>query len=587
MKNEFVEAQNCLERACPLMELLPASLLENLAQQAGNGRDTFGGFDKPPIGFDKKANKHNNPQAPNYAADCFAVLRKVYLKVYGDRLSFDGEHRLLGDGSEEVDDDNPRKAFNDNDSSIDNDNDDNNDGDDDGEFNIESKIEELRQPFQHLRSELMMVHGNKEGDMSDDSDYADYNHNEDDEDDLAEVDPRARADEDLSGDGVDRPFFDRPPQLVRQNNVHLDSNKRGGTSALNPDGLKFQSSSKFRDVFLGGLHGYAREYGGSSQMAEGDGFQSMHDPHLLGLGGSATSLIAADMEIMLRKFVKEDDPGRRELFEVARKYYEDLDVNFPNMDLHEYAANMELGTVYLEIMARVVNEGFAFIAPELERWQEFGQSLLLRGTSSAVPSASSGAMNLVAEAERKNRFGVGIIWEIDPDTGHKKEFAVELDGSYFDSFSLQERNRLLVLSAFDIAFNLEPDEHFDLSLGFSLGVLDNDKTRHRDAYFSHYDDTALGDNPHYNNNNNNGQHQGHHGLGQLRKHKEPKRKPRQKSANVENDVTAAMFEDQVNPVLYLVTPLASSFIHFHVCLYIRRRCRRSVSPVRCARPFQR
>ncbi len=55
------------------------------------------------------------------------------------------------------------------------------------------------------------------------------------------------------------------------------------------------------------------------------------DPHLLGLSGSATSLIAADMEIMLRKFVSEDHAGRQELYRVARKYYEDLDINFPNV----------------------------------------------------------------------------------------------------------------------------------------------------------------------------------------------------------------------------------------------------------------
>ena len=51
------------------------------------------------------------------------------------------------------------------------------------------------------------------------------------------------------------------------------------------------------------------------------------------------------------------------------------------MDENEFAANMDLGRVFLEIMGRVVDEGFGFIAPELERWQDIGQNLLVRATS--------------------------------------------------------------------------------------------------------------------------------------------------------------------------------------------------------------
>ena len=106
------------------------------------------------------------------------------------------------------------------------------------------------------------------------------------------------------------------------------------------------------------------------------------------------------------------------------------------MDDNEFAANMELGMVYLQVMGRVVEEGFGFISPELERWQDFGQSLL--GTNIELASTSESA-NAVSVQEQQNNIGVGIIWEIDPETGNKKEFAVELDGSFFDSFSLQER----------------------------------------------------------------------------------------------------------------------------------------------------
>lgn len=143
------------------------------------------------------------------------------------------------------------------------------------------------------------------------------------------------------------------------------------------------------------------------------------------------------------------------------------------MDYSEYAANMDIGMVYLDVMERVVREGFDFIGPELERWQDLGQALIMR---SAHPSDTE-------EEEVKNpgTIGLGIVWELDPITGKKKEYTVELDGSYFDAFTLAERNRLLVLSAFDIAAHLQPTEQFDLSLGFSLGILDNDRSRQREA----------------------------------------------------------------------------------------------------------
>eukprot|EP00981_Chlorochromonas_danica_P010056 scaffold2981_cov154-Ochromonas_danica.AAC.3 len=134
---------------------------------------------------------------------------------------------------------------------------------------------------------------------------------------------------------------------------------------------------------------------------------------------------------------------------------------------------MDIGMVYLDVMERVVREGFDFIGPELERWQDLGQALIMR---SAHPSGTE-----EEEVKSPGTIGLGIVWELDPITGKKKEYTVELDGSYFDAFTLAERNRLLVLSAFDIAAHLQPTEQFDLSLGFSLGILDNDRSRQREA----------------------------------------------------------------------------------------------------------
>ena len=46
------------------------------------------------------------------------------------------------------------------------------------------------------------------------------------------------------------------------------------------------------------------------------------------------------------------------------------------MDYTEYAANMDLGQVFLEVMGAVNEKGFSFIGPELEKWQELGQVIL-------------------------------------------------------------------------------------------------------------------------------------------------------------------------------------------------------------------
>lgn len=38
---------------------------------------------------------------------------------------------------------------------------------------------------------------------------------------------------------------------------------------------------------------------------------------------------------------------------------------------------MELGLVFVDVMERVVREGFDFIPIELERWQDIGKSLFM------------------------------------------------------------------------------------------------------------------------------------------------------------------------------------------------------------------
>eukprot|EP01037_Dinobryon_pediforme_P018825 gene18825-19140_t len=241
-----------------------------------------------------------------------------------------------------------------------------------------------------------------------------------------------------------------------------------------------------------------------------------------GFHNSATSIIAGDLEDMLRTFVLEDSIGRNNVLSIARKYYEDLDINFPNMDYTEYAANMDLGQVFLEVMTSVNEKGFAFIAPELERWQELGQVIL----SSSMPKSGwqekrflpEGQNYQLADDEKDAGTNYGTNraeysrakqavaeddvylddtdesssdHDFDVDMDEKEQASerqggvrysggdieVDLDGAYFNSFSLADRNRLLILSAFDIASNTDSFETFDLRLGLALGIVDNDKSR--------------------------------------------------------------------------------------------------------------
>jgi hypothetical protein len=133
--------------------------------------------------------------------------------------------------------------------------------------------------------------------------------------------------------------------------------------------------------------------------------------------GVSSSFVAVDLETLLRKFVRAPDKERRALLQLARKYYDELDLNLPNvrngflyllsksfvkfhcfcslqMDYNEYAANMDIGQVFLEIMSRAVEEGFSFVSSELESWQH---TTVAAGSSGPLHTDSSLAGSQGAE----------------------------------------------------------------------------------------------------------------------------------------------------------------------------------------------
>lgn len=113
VQNDLSEAKNCLERACPLMELLPSSLLTstepnqgasidlNIRTSEGQSMRIDGGDGFFLIGNNiRTINGIKDRSGPrgNYAEGCFALLRDVYSKLYGSTLRETGRKKQSGTG---------------------------------------------------------------------------------------------------------------------------------------------------------------------------------------------------------------------------------------------------------------------------------------------------------------------------------------------------------------------------------------------------------------------------------------------------------------------------------------------------------
>jgi hypothetical protein len=119
------------------------------------------------------------------------------------------------------------------------------------------------------------------------------------------------------------------------------------------------------------------------------------------------------------------------------------------MDYNEYEANMDLGQVFLDVMSSVNENGFSFIAPELEKWQEIGQVLI--STHSADASYSTDldiSSTLMQKKGKKKKYLTDIenkdttIFCDGEDCNEDQE--VEIDGAYFNSFSLADRVNIIL-----------------------------------------------------------------------------------------------------------------------------------------------
>ena len=142
-------------------------------------------------------------------------------------------------------------------------------------FDVEQKLRELRTPYQHLRSEMAGAHS------------------------VGAMDTQQAPEHARSRDNVPRSSERRGVGLGLSGDSAAAAGKRGETAVRGFDGSALNTISG----------------------AE------------ITLQGVATSIIADDLEVLLRKFVRASRKGRRDLAKLAAKYFDELDINFPNVSV--------------------------------------------------------------------------------------------------------------------------------------------------------------------------------------------------------------------------------------------------------------
>jgi hypothetical protein len=358
MRNELDEAKNCLERACPLMELLPGTILDTFETTSANFgiMNEFGFIRDSEIDESLREQMIMNDadDGKNYAENCFAMLRNVYEKLYGINSTSTDENEQEESENHLIEDENRFSSHYDDFSLYDDDEErpadgrhrsrSHHTGDGEGaeeggdDLSIESRIEELRIPFQHLRSELQMIY-----ESSHQKQHNNHNHRDDtssgdfdgDRNDRFRSRSSSSEEEDEEGEGTQELTNNvRVKSVGRMKKKRRDTEKEdrekkiSSSSASSDSNPSFPPSSfSLRDLF----------FNPSSSVLSGDsnnGFRSESGNDLpISLGSGPASIIAADLEAMLRKFVREDEEGRKVLFKVAKKYYDDLSNHFPTVSL--------------------------------------------------------------------------------------------------------------------------------------------------------------------------------------------------------------------------------------------------------------
>ncbi len=284
----------------------------------------------------------------------------------------------------------------------------------DENFDMDRRLDELRSPFDHLRGTISITgehldavdvmagpSGRNFGTINThDDDNNDENQDEDDED---------NNDENQDEDDEDNSFSD-----THNNNVDVEKSEN-----LNADEIQEQNDDPKLLSRLEKVKAARERLEKKSKQVKS--------------GSTATTTIAGLSETMwqlLVNYVKEDDTGRRDILHQARQHYADLHVNINEYDSPEVVANLALADAYLAVMHKATHDGFSFIRREL---RDFGHN------------------NQVLDHKLLSRHN--YINTLDND----EEFI-----SMLGELSPSEKSRLIVLTAFEKAIAQTPVSKFDV-----------------------------------------------------------------------------------------------------------------------------
>lgn len=450
MKNDYLEAKNIFERACPLLELIPTS---NLDMSEGVY------LEKESVFLDLELSPKLNNNHKNYAEGCFLLLRNVYKKLYGSKLlsstsndddeflpitkqSPSGNSRHSSshakqsksqlEDSEDGDDSFRSEVWETNEEEVDRHPSSASrtspplpiDPIEDEQMNvyIDKKIAKLRSPFKHLRSEFF----DHQEDNQEDDDVNDEDENEnDDEDDLEDTDFQEFIESSRSldtGEHDKTSEGDNPTSLPSSSNkvpvvqLSTSSNKALPKQTIQQQ-VKKQSTNmnsnlfhEFDSVFKDQLRNHIKD-------------SDEHYKFLMSLD-SRFQDVAADLEVILRKFVQEENV-KQTVYNGALRYLDDFDTNFPNMEDNKYAACLVLGSTLLEVLNEVIINGYDFIDEELK---DLRQHLSL--------DAGKGE----------------IMWIANNAPRKTLEFNVQFFAYIFKTKPWDQRVRIVIISLFSLLF---------------------------------------------------------------------------------------------------------------------------------------
>ena len=296
-------------------------------------------------------------------------------------------------------------------------------------FDIERRFEELRSPFDHLRSDLQGIHS-----PFDDPEFAARLLNLDEDVliqakgnlpiDQSEVSQKSNGEIDRDRDGNELPLDqDRDEANVDTNGNSESIPKEDSKSRKAGKGTSSTPKKKTKTKKKG--KGSRERRNGNDNDNHDNGVDvdaSIGSPSSSSSSDIQESGLTEKMTEMLWSYVGEDDQGRRAVLQQARQHYAELHIGVEEFDSPEVAFNLALADAYLAVMHKATNDGFLFIKRELRDYWNGRQS--------------------------------GVRPEmINPEALLKGDLF-----TVFGDLSPGEKSRLLVLTAFDKALNDAPKE---------------------------------------------------------------------------------------------------------------------------------